>query len=292
MTVQPFNGYPVNFRFVVMGDSRGKKRSAINEDIFCTLLGRIKTLSRQPSFILFLGDMVLGGYSVTDQLNSWKEIFCRYFTVNHCIPIIGNHEGDETAFSNVFNYLPNSQLAGYQRTAYYFDYLNARFISLNSIRINKKGDYTIEPNQLRWLEYILRGNNKRYCFVSLHVPPFPTGAHYGKCLDADPVLRNVFWALIDRHNVTCVLAAHEHNYSNRIIDSSFAGYGYRFTNNIHQVITGGAGAPLDSSLKDSKSILKGPIGVYHCVVVDVYTEGVLFNAFDINGNHIDSFKIP
>lgn len=273
-----------------MGDSRGKKSSGINEPIFHTLLKSIKRLSVQPDFILFLGDMVSGGSRLSKQLESWKGIISDYYSINLVVPSIGNHEGNETIFSDAFNYLPNEQLSGYQRTVYYFDYLNTRVIVLNSVR-TFKDNYIINYEELIWLENLLKTNKKTHCFVAFHVPPYPTGHHYGKALDSIPEMRNALWSIIDKYNVTAVIAAHEHNYSHRIIDSSFSIRGYYLYNQIHQIITGGAGAPLNSKFKDSKGVIAGPIGVNHFVVADITNNSVIFNAYDIKDNLLDSFRI-
>jgi hypothetical protein len=256
LIIKSSNDNCTNFRFIVMGDSRGKS-FGINEFTFRSLLESTKHLSPQPNFLLFLGDMVMGGAKLDRELKSWKSIVCDYYHINQIVPSIGNHEDNETIFSNEFNYLPNEQLPGYHRTAYCFDYCNARFIILNSVRRNAKNNYVIDINQVIWLENLLKNNRQVHSFVAFHVPAYPTGHHYGESLDSVPDMRDALWPIIDKYNVTAVLAAHEHNYSHRIIDNSFSCGSYTFKNQIHQIITGGAGAPLNSRVKDLKKLLKG-----------------------------------
>ena len=116
-----------SFRFVVIGDSQGSSKG-INETLLRGLLQQVKGLSAQPGFILFTGDQVEGGSHVRKELADWKNIVDDYYPITSYYPTLGNHEDDKTIFSDAFNHLPNEQLPGYKRTAYYFDYGNSRFI--------------------------------------------------------------------------------------------------------------------------------------------------------------------
>jgi 3',5'-cyclic AMP phosphodiesterase CpdA len=271
-----------------MGDSRGEE-SGINEAVFRTLLSRSRIY--RPDFMLFLGDMIHEDSSIYEELENWRDIAGSYYSINRCFPCIGNHENDEAAFSEVFDYLPDDQLQGYGRTVYYFDYPGARFIMLNSCRRGDHGKYVIGPRQLAWLENVLRSNMQTHCFVSFHVPAYPTGAHYGKSLDEVPEMRDELWSIIDRYNVTAVFCGHEHNYSRRLINSSFNEDDYTFNHRISQIITGGAGAPLNSNLRDSRNLINGPLGIYHYIIVDVVGSEALFYVLGINNVLLDSFRI-
>lgn len=278
------------FRFIVTGDSRGKD-FGINEMTFRRILENIKGLEKQPDFILFLGDMVNGEDNLEDELREWRDIAREYYPVTMYYPSIGNHENNEAIFNKVFNYLPNRQLRGYGRTVYAFDYFNSRFIILNSIRKNRNGNYVIDNVQLMWLEGLLKDNTITHKFVAFHVPAFPTGHHYGGSLDSDIAARNRLWAIINKYKTTAVFSGHEHNYSRRIIDSSFSSYGYNFRNKVYQIISGGAGAPLSGRRKDVKNVIIGPIPEYHYIVVDVENNKINFNSYDLNGKVIDHFSI-
>ncbi|MWC29647.1 DNRLRE domain-containing protein [Paenibacillus sp. MMS18-CY102] len=288
-TEQPASAATTSFRFVVLGDSRGST-DGINETTMRSLLSQIKALPVQPSFVVFTGDQVQGGSDVETELTDWKNIVDDYYPTNQVYPALGNHEHDETVFSNVFNYLPSNQLAGYQRSAYYYDYGNARFFVLNSDRTDANGKYVINSAQRTWLQSNLQNNGKTHNFITFHVPAYPIGAHYGSSLDANPAERDAFWSVVDSNNVTAVLVGHEHNYNRRKIDSSFNANGYSFTHNIQQVTLGGAGAPLSSTKTDAKGVQVGPVTSYHYMVVDVADETATFTVYDINGNVIDSFS--
>lgn len=279
-----------SFRFVVMGDSRGST-DGVNSTTLRSLMQKVKGLPTQPAFVLFTGDQVQGGSNLSTELTDWKAIVDDYYPINQYYPSLGNHEHDETIFSNAFSYLPSGQLSGYQRTAYYFDYGNARFITLNSDRTDANGKYIIDANQRAWLESILQNNGKTHNFVQFHVPAYPIGAHYGSSLDANPAQRDAVWDILDKYNVTAVLVGHEHNYNRRQINSTFNGNGYTFDNSIYQLTIGGGGAPLSSTNSDSRNVIVGPKANYHYMVVDIADGTATFTVYDINNNQLDSFSV-
>lgn len=279
-----------SFRFVVIGDSRGST-SAINETTLRNLMSKVKGLSVQPSFVLFTGDQVNGGADVANQLTIWKNVMDDYYPITSIYPSLGNHENDETIFSNAFPHLTSNQLSGYQRSAYYFDYGNIRIITLNSNRRDGNGKFIIDSSQQTWLRSVLQNNGMTHNIVQFHVPPYPIGHHYGTSLDANVVQRDAVWNILDANNVTAVLVGHEHNYNRRKIDSTFNNNGYVFENSIYQVTIGGGGAPLSSTNTDSTNVEVGPIASYQFTVVDIADENATFTTYDINYNQIDSFTV-
>ncbi|MGM7684557.1 DNRLRE domain-containing protein [Cytobacillus sp. Hm23] len=284
------NAASTSFRFIVMGDSRGAS-DGVNETTLRSLLNEVQDITPQPDFILFTGDQVMGGSDVAQELSDWNAIVDDYFPLNKYYPALGNHEDDETIFSNAFTHLPSNQLSGYKRSAYYFDYGNARFITLNSNRKDNSGNYVIDSSQRDWLESVLNNNGKTHNFVQFHVPAYPIGAHYGRSLDENERERDALWEIFDKYNVTAVMTGHEHNYNRREINSSFNDNGYTFDNSIYQLTIGGAGAPLSSTVRDSKNVEVGPLSSYHYMVVDVADENSDFRLYDINSNLLDSFTV-
>jgi Icc protein len=278
------------FRFAVMGDSRGSS-NGLNEATIRSLMEKVKKLSPQPQFILFTGDQVSGGSDVAKQLAAWKNVVDDYFPMTSVFPALGNHEHNEKIFSDTFSALPKEQLPGYGKTAYYFDYGNARFITLNSDRTNAKGSYIIEKDQLDWLENLLKTSGKKQQFVQFHAPAYPIGAHVGSSLDTDPASRDALWAVLDKYNVTAVLVGHEHNYNRRKVDANFDANGHHFANTIYQLTIGGAGAPLYTGSKENKQVVTGPKASYHYMIVDVDGGSTKFTAYDLQQNEIDSFTV-
>lgn len=272
------------FRIVIMGDSSISK-AAVNSHVLDILLNSIKKVSPQPEIIFFLGDMVCGGATINDQLEAWKTLVTKYFPLTMYYPVLGSHENNEFAFSNAFTHLPNEQLPGYLRTVYYIDYGSTRFIVLNSNRTCSDGSYVISSCQCEWLENILCTSDREYNFVMFHVPAFPTGHHYGECLDMNPKQRSVLLSVLDKYNVSAVFVGHEHNYCRRIINNSLS-------SSIYHITTGGAGSSLNGHFTDNNNVLVGPMAVYHYIILDISIEKAFLQAFDINNNLIDSCCIP
>ncbi len=292
-----------NFRYIVFGDSRDLY-SGVNTPVFERILQSIKGLAIQPAFFLFSGDMAnepSSGYEANKKvLEEWTEIVEKYYPINKFYNCIGNHERNEEAFNDVFNYLPNDQLPGYGRTVYYFDYGNSRFIVLNSNRKNKNyykyvpdegsiknEGYVIFEKQRIWLEDKLKSSDKKHNFVMFHAPAFPVSHHFGNSLDQDTIERYLFWRILDDYNVSAVFNGHEHLYSRRVINGSF---NTNFKHEILQLISGGAGANTYGYVKDSRNNYTGPLGIFHYVVVDVEDSVLSFHVYDVDNNLTDHFK--
>lgn len=273
-------------RFVILGDGyRGKE--AASTEVLRTLLSRIKLLSPQPDFIFTLGDMIDGRSDVSKELEVWKSVIGEFYPISMFYPVIGNHEDNERLFSNAFPHLPDGQLAGYRKTAYFFDYKEARFIVLNSIRTGKTGSYSVDAKQRQWLEEVLSGSTRKYHFVMLHIPAFPVGSHYGCSLDADVEERNALWKILDNHKVTAVFAGHEHNYCRRLIDKTFESSSLPIKNSKYHITAGGGGASLSAKVADTKNIINGPFAVQHFAVVDVSNAEAALRVYDIENKLID-----
>ncbi|ADL51710.1 metallophosphoesterase family protein [Clostridium cellulovorans] len=279
-----------SFRIVVLADS-SRPSVAINIPMLRTLLSNIKGMSLQPNLIFFVGDMVYGGSKVNEQLEEWKRIFQEYYPLSMLYPVLGSHENNEAAFSNAFPYLPNEQLQSYQRSVYYVDYDNTRFIILNSDRTAKNYSYTIRAEQREWLRNLLAGSDKKYHFVFFHVPAFPTGHHYGESLDGSPADRNALWSILDEYKVTAVFVGHEHNYCRRLIDKTFSTNDFPIKNSIYQITTGGAGSSLNAHITNAENAIIGPLGLYHYCVLDIKNSGVSMQVYDKENNLIDSCSI-
>jgi 3',5'-cyclic-AMP phosphodiesterase len=277
-----------SFRFVVMGDSRGDWLDAINEGTLRKLLSQIKTVQPQPSFVLFTGDQVKGS-NVDKELAEWKSIVDDYYPMHMYYPSLGNHEDDEKLFSKHFSHLPDEQLPGYRRSVYSFDYQDARFIILNSNRMDEKKRYIIDEKQREFTKQRLESSSKAYDFVMFHVPAYPASAHYGDSLDENAAERDAFWSVLDRYKVTAAFVGHEHNYNRRLVDRTFH---HTFGQGIYQLTVGGAGAPLYSSVKDKKNVQVGPKAVYHYMIVDVDAAEARFAVYDTENRLIDSFAVP
>ena len=270
-----------SFRFIVMGD-----RSSNNENEFRMVFEKIKNLPVQPQFILFVGDLIFG-QNISSELRAWKDIVNDYYPIPQVFPAFGNHDRDESIFSQMFPHLPNEQLPGFQRTVYYFDVDNTRFIVLNSNRKDSNGRYIIDSRQRNWLEGLLKNNGKTHTFVMFHVPAYPIGHHYGESLDANPEERDALMSILDKYNVTATIVGHEHNYNRRLIDHSFSSNNRTFENFIYQLTIGVSGASKSMSVTDSRNVVVGPAGEQHYLIVDIIEDWSIFTVNDINNNQLD-----
>jgi hypothetical protein len=280
-----------SFRVVLMADSSSSS-AVVNSKVLRNLLSNIKELSPQPNFIFFIGDMVYGGSKVNEELELWKGLVEDYYPITKFYCALGNHEDNEDAFSNAFSYLPDEQLKGYKRTVYYVDYYNSRFIVLNANRCGKNGGYAINLEQRNWLENNLKASDKKYNFVMMHVPAFPTGHHYGECLDVNPKDRDALWKIFEKYEVTAVFTGHEHNYCRRRVDKAFNVNGVlEIEKPIYHITTGGAGTSLNAHNADVRSVEMGPLPLYHYSVMDISDDKVFLHVYDKENNLIDACSI-
>lgn len=286
-------------RFIVFSDSKGKE-NGINEKVLKTLMHETCKLKPEPEFIIMCGDTVAGSSKeeiLTFQLTRLREIIERYHPNKPLFPVVGNHEVNieplddrfEKAFSQVYDDLtPTEYLDSYNKTAYYMDFADMRFIILNAFHNGLT--HRIGKDQLIWFEEKV-SEYKKNKFVFVHSPAFPTGAHLGHCLDLYPEYRDAFWEIVDKYNIDIVFSGHEHNYSRKVIDTSFSNENFCYGNSITQVITGGGGEKLRDKYTSKKGVVIPPIAVYHFLVVDVETTYINVSAISSKGRKIDEFKI-
>lgn len=241
--------------------------------------------------MVLCGDNVAGSSLeevLAEQLQDLRSLIEKYYLGKPLIPVIGNHEVNnepkddryEKIFRRIYNdMLPDTYLDGYNRTVFYADYEDTRFIVLNAFHFEEK--HRIAKNQLSWFAEAASANIKNK-IVFVNSPAFPTGAHLRHCMDSYPEDRDAFWNIVQNCNIDIVFSGHEHDYSRRKI-------GYK--KGIYQVITGGSGENLKSKFKDKKGVITAPIAEYHFVMVDVDSDGIKVYAISSEGKLLDKFKI-
>ncbi len=286
-------------RIAILGDSKGKK-NGVNKRVILGIIKQIKKLNPPPNYIVHLGDITAGSDN-SEKLKFLLEGFKRNFTANYSgetfLPVFGNHEEGENpedftpeiVFSEVFNDLSaEGILKGYNKTVYYKDMENLRLVVLNSCHFGMENKIT--EAQLNWLSNTL-STDMDFKIVAVHIPPYPTGAHLGTSLDLYPEKRDKFWSIIDRNRVDIVFSGHEHNYSRRIINSSFSTENYKFKNEVFQIISGGAGEKLRDKYKSRAGVIVPPVAKYHYVLIDILNKRLTLKAYDVDRNLIDTFSI-
>lgn len=277
-------------RFLIFNDSKGKD-NGINKIILEKLLKESCKLMPKPDYIVLGGDNIAGSKIENEllcQFENLRNLIKKYYFGIPLIPIIGNHEVNnepnddkyEKIFSRIYNdILPNTCLEDYNKTVFYVDSEDVRLIVLNSFHFNEI--HKIVEGQLSWFEKVASANIKNK-LVFVHSPAFPTGAHYGHCLDLYSEERDAFWKIVENCNIDIVFSGHEHNYSRRIIQSEKP---------IYQIITGGSGEKLRDKFRDKKGVIVAPIAKYHFVIVDVIENRIEVSAISSKGKLLDKFKI-
>lgn len=307
-----------DFKFAVLGDSRGKT-DQINKDVLGNLLYHIRCL-HNPKFILFGGDMILGRFTPNVDANSqfiflnlmeWQSFVKKALGVtslkNYVFPVIGNHDYSNEnnfkntieAFNKAFPYLPSGangkeMLEDYGKTVYYFDYDNCRFIMLNAVFENIYNGSTltgqklvgINNKQMAWLEEVLKNSRKPLNFVMLHCPIIGTyNDYYSLPLDQQEALFKLF----NKYHVTSVYVGHEHSYYRRLITNVFFPSDYELSKEIIQITSGCGGAPFRTPGDNKLNIVNSPLCVYEYGIVEVCGTKVINKFYDINGILIDIF---
>lgn len=277
-------------KFLIFGDSKGKE-NGINKKVLTKLLKESSKVNSRPTGIVLCGDNIAGSdllEVLIGQFKDLRDLLDKYYHGIPLIPVVGNHEVNneptdaryEMIFSRIYeDMLPATYLDGYNKTVFYIDYNDTRFIILNSFHYGEI--HRITQKQLSWFKKVASPNIKNK-IVFVHSPAFPTGAHYGHCLDLYPKERDTFWKVVQDCNIDIVFSGHEHNYSRRKFESD---------KDIYQIVTGGSGEKLRDKYKDKTGIIKAPVAKFHFVMLDIDSEGIKVSAVSSEGKLLDQFKI-
>ena len=280
---------PNIYRFVVMADSRDDNGTGVNEIVFPKVMASISELSPQPTFILFVGDLVTGredGSEMTRQFQEWKEYVTQYYyPLANIYPVFGGHErnssdSDEyprkwSAFQKAFDPINEGLIhsvgeyfepEGRGNTVYYFEYQNAGFFVLNN-DCNPSNDpsecdfeHEIDPDQLEWLKTTkLAVNEQPLKFFFHHEPAFGTGAHKNDppsdwlplTMDRKKNARDNYIKILAEYDATMIFTGHEHQYVRRLINQALTDPPYESSwGSFYEVKTGTCGAPIKDVYHD------------------------------------------
>lgn len=164
------------------------------------------------SFIIHAGDLVNDAHSE----RQWHEWFTAGGWVHSMlpsVPLAGNHEYDpyndeedemdiehlSIQWKHQFN-LPENGPEGYEEMVYYVDYQDVRIIVLNS-NVNPEA-------QVKWIESVLKDNDKKWTIVSYHHPMFSASERRD-----NENLRQYWKPLFDEYGVDLALQGHDHTYA-------------------------------------------------------------------------------
>lgn len=198
---------PQPFSFIYFGDAQNDVKSH-----WSRVVREAYSDAPKAAFLLHAGDLINHAESDAE----WGEWFSAASHIHRmipCVPTPGNHEyfaEKELAgipiqsrlsrhWRRMFT-LPENGPKGLGETTYWFDYQDARIVSLNS-NVDFLG-------QAAWLDRLLADNPRKWTILTFHHPLY--SSKEGR---DNPLLRAAWQPVIDRHKVDLVLQGHDHTYA-------------------------------------------------------------------------------
>jgi len=298
------------FTFVAAGDNRPSGDTATQPATLSYIMKHSKSVN--PVFMIWSGDIIAGFRQAGKPMHkkTLKAQYKEFFRVAHTagVPIFntpGNHEMDLVTKSNDGQTKETSETPDEKMQALYleemkypanapaygaFNYGNSRFIAVNTeevppvTAVRSEGKVVakklkldpgfVSMQQIELLTADLEANkDKAHIFVFMHHPikPAKKGSRLNK-ENAD-ALEKLF---ANYPNVAYVIAAHEHLYFNASGDSLSPASKKSGSGGPLYLVSGGAGAPLDSC----------PSGLSNCSAVHHYL------VFDVDGDKVEVQLVP
>lgn len=203
------NGF-APFSFLYFGDAQNSIRSH-----FSRVIREAFAAHARPALLLHAGDLVNSRDGIHD--DEWGEWFDAGGFLHGMVPsfpVAGNHEyvkpaeGGPRILSPHWNAhftVPANGPEGLRNTVYYVEYQDVLFVALDSM--NALQDETLAQRQAEWLDQLLSGSTHRWVFVSHHHP-----VHSVSLGRDNPLLRQYWQPLYEKHGVDLVLQGHDHAY--------------------------------------------------------------------------------
>ncbi len=208
--------------FLYFGDTQNKNASHGSR----VLLEALRH-APQARLALFAGDLVSGGDGEDDnEWGEWADVAAPVAATMLVAPVAGNHEYFEEFedtpqerrvlglhWPHMFA-LPDNGAAGAERTTYWFDMHDARFVVLDG---TSALDLGTAAAQAAWLDGVLRDNPRAWTVVAIHQPMYSPREGRDNAL-----LREHVMPVLERHAVDLVLQGHDHTYGRRGADAGTA----------------------------------------------------------------------
>lgn len=225
--------------------------------------------SANPELVVTTGDNVYpsGRWQDWSRHYAPEQFFGKIRKTTPVMPALGNHDVQRRDLSPYFGWFPFLKGQPY----YGFVRRNATFLMLDSDQ-----DLTPGSIQYRWLEEQLRTAKTTWKIVTLHYPTVGLGSER-QFEDIDKALKPLF----RKYGVQLVLNGHEHGYGR-----------VQAREGVHQVITGGGGAPIGPlSAKRPRNIaFRAPI--FHYTKLSIGDDRIVLRAVDQHGKVMDTVSIP
>ena len=248
-----------SFTFLSMGDNRGPNLAAdlkASTPAFVRIVN-LAVSHTEAKFTLHVGDLFYGDTHL-DNVNSLYATYQKTVAALHPIMPVhyspGNHEMKEitsphitdplTLFNNNFEQditFPNNLTVtgkdkvnySFNGTCYSFDCGNTHFVSLDSCRwfndgtIPEYGMYYVHTAEVNWLDADLtaaQANGVRHIVVFGHANAFqepnPPSGYDDRYMGTYSTQRDLFWAVLEKHNVDVYVCGHAHTFNDGLAQST------------------------------------------------------------------------
>jgi predicted phosphodiesterase len=247
-------------RFIVYGDNR------TDGDAHRRVVEAIE--AEGPDFTVNTGDLV-----DTSSDNEWNDFFnIEYALLRHTpiYPTIGNHEatsGGSSRFAELFPMDGRSDQGG--------EVYGADFGDVHIAAVDSNGDL---GRQATWLEQDFTAAQQRgakHLFVFLHWGPYSSGTTLAH--GSNSGARDTIAKVAKAHNADAIFAGHDHFYEHGVSD------------NLNYFVTGGGGAPLDSTGQIPE--MKMGKSTFHYLVIDISGTTATATAKDTAGTQFDQVTL-
>lgn len=247
-----------SFHFAVIGDSGTGGRPAYE------VAQRLAEAHGKFPFdvVLMLGDNMYGGQSPRDYKKKFEDPYKPLLDAGvKFYAALGNHDDPNQRSYKLFN-------MGGERFYSFKPRAGVRFFALDSNYMDKA--------QLAWLEKELEASSSDWKIVFFHHPLYSSGGKHGSDLE----LRAVLEPLFVKHDVSLVLAGHDHFYE-RI----------KPQRGITHFVIGGSAKLREGNIKASEITAKAFDTDNSFVVMEIDGDTLHFQAISRTGQTIDAGSI-
>lgn len=202
-----------DFTFIDLADTQAKseKEAILSAE---TISKAMETVPN-AEFIVHNGDLLDDG--VQEEQWDWLLGHSQDSLLNTTlVPSAGNHEDENFAFIDHFNFDVPKKSATETGAYYSFDYSNAHFVVLNSNEDSEKYA-NFSEEQVKWLKKDVKAakkNGAKWVIVNIHKGPYTTSNH---ATDDDIMgpngVRNQIAPLMAKLDIDFVLQGHDHIYA-------------------------------------------------------------------------------
>ena len=198
-----------SFRFVAFGDSGV---GSLSQEGLADLIA-----AAEPEVVIHTGDVVYPAGLWEDYLTNFFEPNAAMIRSAHFMPSLGNHDCATDQGRPLLErfVLPENGPPGVEpERNYWFDYGDARFVALDSNKVEEKQGGVLTPEQMKtvvapWLRDVLTDCDARWKFVYFH-HPFYTGSQHAP--EGAAYVKDAFVNVFEECGVDIVFAGHNHLY--------------------------------------------------------------------------------